>query len=175
MMGTDQELDRETRSAIKHRAKLTAEGLLDAYWDEDSYPVDPFAISTELGAVVFEANLGDDVSGMCRRVEGQPPEIYVAEGENERRQRFTVAHELGHLMEFQNSSAAFVDRKRDAISRTGTDPNELFANEFAANLLMPAVAVRSLRRRGMSTVELAQFFDVSPIAMEHRLNNLRLS
>lgn len=58
------------------------------------------------------------------------------------RQRFTIAHELGHL-ELHHHDALHVDRdfrvrRRDAHSSDATDGEEIAANTFAAELLMPA-------------------------------------
>lgn len=61
------------------------------------------------------------------------------------RQRFTIAHELGHLLlhDFmevtvtQSQSAFF----RNNISSTGMDNYEVEANHFAASLLMPSKLV----------------------------------
>lgn len=163
-----------TPSAIKQRARSVAEGILEAYWDGDAYPVDPFKISAELGIDVYRADLPEDVSGLARRVNDETPLIYVERTDSTNRQRFTCSHELGHLFDDEDAAVENIDRRRDNLSKTGTDKHEIFANEFAASLLMPAVAVRSLRRRGMSVNALAEFFAVSPIAMGHRLENLGL-
>jgi len=58
------------------------------------------------------------------------------------RQRFTLAHELGHLRMHHGS---IVDRP-EAVSGYDHDPVEVSANAFAAELLMPKVAVRAWSR-----------------------------
>ncbi|HEY0871735.1 MAG TPA: ImmA/IrrE family metallo-endopeptidase, partial [Acidothermaceae bacterium] len=52
--------------------------------------------------------------------------------------------------------------------------NERAANDFAANLLMPAAVVRTEFTKTADVNELADLFDVSPAAMGFRLTNLRL-
>lgn len=104
------------------------------------------------------------------------------------RQRFTIAHEIGHL-HLHQGRPMFVDRsvridRRDANAALGLDREEIEANSFAAALLMPqemilaAVTQLSPHRGATGTEEtirrLASRFDVSPQAMEYRLANLGL-
>lgn len=169
------ELSYSDRAAIKDRARVIAEGVLENFWDDDSFPVDPFKISSELGTDVFQADLPEDVSGLARRVGPGRPAIYVERSDGMKRQRFTCAHELGHLVDDEDRDVERIDRRRDTLSTKGIDKHEIFANEFAANLLMPQVAVRALRRRGMGVNAMAEFFGVSTVAMGHRIENLGLS
>jgi Zn-dependent peptidase ImmA (M78 family) len=53
--------------------------------------------------------------------------------------------------------------------------HEREANEFAADLLMPAAMVRRHAGAVASPRDLAEAFEVSPIAMSYRLQNLGLS
>lgn len=165
---------------LRERAQDEAARFLFTCWDEDQFPVDPFLIADSLEIDVFLANLPDDVAGIFRKKPNEKPEIYIAQGDIERRQRFTCAHELGHYAHLKlegklehNSDETFIER-RDPASSLGTNPAEVFANEFAANLLMPAVAIRTLHARGMDAYDLSRFFDVSPTSMDYRLKNLGL-
>lgn len=101
------------------------------------------------------------------------------------RQRFTIAHELGHLV-LHKGKRLVVDRAvrvnfRDSVSSLATDREEMEANAFAAGLLMPSAAVtdelhRIVRGRHRTDSEvvdvLAGKFQVSRSAMEFRLINL---
>ncbi len=62
------------------------------------------------------------------------------------RQRFTIAHELGHFFLHRASSTVFVDAApiffRDESSSNGSQREEIEANAFAAELLMPEDAIR---------------------------------
>jgi Zn-dependent peptidase ImmA (M78 family) len=69
--------------------------------------------------------------------------IGVNTDHSENRQRFTIAHELGHLL-LHNPAEVHVDRNfktfirlRDEVSSQGVDQDEIEANYFAAELLMP--------------------------------------
>jgi Zn-dependent peptidase ImmA (M78 family) len=161
---------------IQREAKAAADALLEQSWDSDKYPVDPFKIASSLGISSDIMNIPEDVSGILRKKPGQRPSIYIDSKDNWRRQRFTCAHELGHIarrhgMDDDVDDFGYVDRRTD-LSSEGTDPSEVFANTFAANLLMPSSAVESLADLGMPTRDLATFFGVSIISMEYRLKAL---
>src|SRR3954470_4270018 len=59
----------------------------------------------------------------------------------ETRKRFTIAHEMGHLVLHQldqvHVDKQFLVKLRDDISSQAIDPHEIEANAFAAALLMP--------------------------------------
>ena len=50
----------------------------------------------------------------------------------------------------------------------------MFANSFAANLLMPESVVEELHKQGFPDFRMAQKFGVSREAMQFRLENLNL-
>ncbi|KTR41661.1 hypothetical protein NS263_04070 [Curtobacterium oceanosedimentum] len=156
--------------------------VLAQYWaDNDgqvNFPVDPVRIAHALGVEVVRANLEEDVSGLLvKEPHAENARIFLNRRDHERRQRFTCAHEIGHLTR-RGASAderiGYVD-SRDTLSSAGTDPEEVWANAFAAELLMPAVAVRTLWAQGKSVPKVARTFGVSEEAMQYRLAKLRLS
>jgi Zn-dependent peptidase ImmA (M78 family) len=115
--------------------------------------------------------------------------ICVREDEPSQRQRFTMAHELGHWYlnhQSQDGRHVHVNRgtmvsMRGRLASEGVDDKEVEANQFAAELLMPGQEVRDevlklprpLREQDIS--DLAEHFDVSAQAMSFRLRNLRLA
>jgi Zn-dependent peptidase ImmA (M78 family) len=130
---------------------------------------------------------GDDISGLLLREEGVDPIIGVNSVNAPVRQRFTIAHEIGHLTMHQGKRL-ILDRLvrvnfRDAVSSTATDKQEREANAFAAALLMPDDEVVThlarltqgrQRSDGAIVQNLAGIFQVSRQAMEFRLGNLGL-
>ena len=97
--------------------------------------------------------------------------------QNEGRRRFTLAHELGHHL-LRHSASFYVDFV-DVGGTAGDSPgynwqHERAANEFAANLLMPADLVRAAFRRDPDGQRLATTFAVSRLAMGFRLAALGL-
>jgi len=98
------------------------------------------------------------------------------------RQRFTIAHELGHFF-FHSGIAEHVDRdfrinwRRVEESASGVNWEEITANRFAAELLMPTRFMKSdldkIPTVDKRTVTLfALRHKVSPEAMKIRLSNL---
>jgi Zn-dependent peptidase ImmA (M78 family) len=150
--------------------------------------IDVERVARHLGARVVPMRLSD-ASGLLITQPGVVPCIVVNQTEHEHRQRFTIAHELGHLVmkhHFQNTENVHVDRGhvisfRNDSSAAGTDPREIEANQFAAVLLMPAAIVKREAAklaagplREDEVERLAKRFKVSVQAMTIRLNALGL-
>lgn len=95
-----------------------------------------------------------------------------------RRRRFTIAHELGHLVLHAGDTAApavFCRHVRSTESPI-SDAIEREANHFAAELLMPDELMRAAVARGVTGPDaLGDRFEVSPLAAAWRLFNLGLS
>lgn len=142
------------------------------------WPIDPVIVARQLGINVFSADLPADVSGyIVKRTESSAPDIFLNTEHSPVRQRFTCAHELGHYFAILNmgdrAPATYVFR-RDALASCGTDGSEIYANQFAANLLMPEKVVRELAGSGLDVIEIARELHVSVDAMTLRLRNLGL-
>ncbi|MFI9451563.1 ImmA/IrrE family metallo-endopeptidase [Amycolatopsis sp. NPDC052450] len=92
------------------------------------------------------------------------------------RQRFTLAHELGHLLAGDDQD---VHLDRDVFDRAqAKDPSEMRANAFASAFLMPEdrlrAAVGSTGLTEREFAELACDLVVTPSALAYRLFHLRL-
>lgn len=154
-----------------------AAAVLANFWIQDAHgrpsvPVDPILIARSLGLDVFFSYLDPDVAGILLKEKGGTPQIHLNARDPLVRQRFTCGHEVGHYIRRSESDDAdfgYVD-KRDALSARGTDPEERWANGFAAALLMPADVVRA--RRDYGAEKLAAEMKVSLEAMRNRLSNL---
>jgi len=138
-------------------------------------PVNPFVIAERLGIKAYSASLDQNVSGMLIKKPGEDPEIYVHASDSPNRQRFTCAHELGHYV--KRSATGDVEweyvEHRDLLTSQGTNPEEIYANQFAASLLMPREKIEELHKT-LGAVALAYEFGVSADAMHFRLVNLGL-
>jgi len=155
-------------------AESHAEGLRKKYWGKD-YPVDPVKIATEFGIDVVVTRLPESVSGVFIKRPGHDPIIALEEEDSVRRRRFTAAHELAHyILTFSEDEVEKVDR-RDRVSSEGIEPVEVYANTFAANLLMPRAEVEKLYRRQVPLISMANHFGVSDDAIRFRLKNLGYS
>lgn len=95
------------------------------------------------------------------------PYVFLNTSKSAERQRFDLAHELGHLVlhsEIEMETASSKER-------------EAQANEFAANFLMPAGAIRHQLMSGASLDRILtarSYWKVSAMAMTHRLKELHL-
>lgn len=137
-------------------------------------PVDPVKIANDLGIDVFTAPMDAHISGTLTKKSGSDAVIYLNKADHPNRQRFTCAHELGHYISRTSTGTfdyEFVDR-RDELASLGRNPDEIYANRFAASLLMPADVVLRLRK-DLEPFELAYRFKVSEEAMSFRLANIR--
>jgi len=141
-------------------------------------PIDVFLVAEHLGAEVQPEFTDPDISGgLYRRSDG--PVIGVNALHHSNRQRFTIAHEIGHLV-LHREEDFFIDRdfRRDGTSGNAEDVLEVEANKFAACLLMPKqlvideseALVKPLRSEAVEA--LARDFKVSQQAMTFRLLNL---
>ena len=126
----------------------------------------------QMSGVLYNAG---DVDGAVIGINALHPSV---------RQRFSIAHEVGHLLlhadtELQVDKHAFV-AFRNLASSTADDPMEVEANQFAAALLMPEdLLSRCVNELDddldleVAIARLAQRFGVSEQAMTIRLTSLR--
>lgn len=165
-----------------HQATAAANELLSLYWDGDPatcrLPIDPFLIAERLGLSVHRIPLEPDVSGMLAKHPGADPEVYVNLTDSEKRQRFSCAHEIGHYVkrisaDGEEAEWGYIDR-RGPLSAQGTNPEEVYANRFAAALLMPEARIKAMASEQRSLVAMASECNVSLEAMAHRIDNLGL-
>lgn len=154
----------------------SAAEVLDTYWD-GVLPVKPAVIAEHLGIQVFAAPYMQGSGQILREPSGRVVIKYNL-SEVAVRQRFTIAHEVGHycLGHLSGATKLFRDDSQTYMSNT-KDPREREANHFAASLLMPARAIEFVLERGLAkTVEdMAGLFQVSQSAMGYRLCNLGYS
>jgi Zn-dependent peptidase ImmA (M78 family) len=169
----------------RQRAEAEAESLR-ARIAPGEVPVPVDRIADGLGVPIVQESLERNVSGLLLRKEGNRAAIGVNATHAYLRQRFTIAHELGHFL-LHPGRELILDHVRvdlrDDVSSMGTDRQEREANAFAAELLMPAVDIRAevqrLTEAGQTpdsrfVSDLAIGFSVSEQAMEYRLINLGL-
>ncbi|CCH03568.1 hypothetical protein FAES_pFAES01074 (plasmid) [Fibrella aestuarina BUZ 2] len=153
--------------------------------------IDVQHVATTLDIELMLYDFGDDVSGVLLR-DGDKAKIGYSTQTGLLRQRFTIAHELGHYILNHQRQGVFVDTPekyftlfRDSRSSTGEDFQEREANAFGAALLMPREllieAATNIYQTGITRNEdydivpvLADNFKVSKLAMSIRLTNLDL-
>lgn len=167
-----------------HNVEQRAKDLLERH-GATAPPVDVTALAKAEGASIEVQDLGLSVSGLVVRGADGRVVIGVNSSHHPNRQRFTVAHEIGHFLLHGDSATVFVDDKmvhfRDDTQTPRADPREMEANAFAAALLMPDDWLRrDLRDRKIDLSDdsavrsLAARYEVSQQALTFRLINLNL-
>ena len=169
--------------------RATVEDLLTKHRIRTA-PVDVERIAELLGVEVVREPTDEDLSGyLLRDLEQRKAIIGVNGRHHKNRQRFTIAHELAHLL-LHEGERVHIDRDhrgyqidlRSEESSKGTNESEIEANLFAAELLMPKQFLEEdLRKLGpvdlldlneAALASLATKYKVSPQALTFRLANL---
>ena len=133
--------------------------------------VDVFSITKRMGVGLFylpNAPKFQSIDGLLQ-IQNGTPQIFINKAHHRVRQRFTVAHELGHLLLHPLEDGKVLFRSSDLSNTTLKQERE--ANDFAAKLLMPEKMVRNYVHLA-SISNLANAFDVSEKAMEIRVSNI---
>ena len=148
-----------------------------------SIPVDIEDAAKCLGLSIVEKELDDSVSGALI---AQKKIILVNSLHHEHRKRFTIAHEIGHfLLHSSLKQNIFIDESltfyRSKKSSFGVYVDEVDANNFAAELLMPEDYIKEYLDQNkvdifdsFSIENLAAKFNVSQQAVAVRLQSLGL-
>ncbi len=129
-------------------------------------------VEDDLGIPVCVLEMPDGLAGAYLKVRGQDL-IFLQATDFPTRQRFTLAHEVGHHV---LNHKGRVDASKD-VGGSPVDPNEQQANYFASEFLVPVEAMRDWLARNSdgqldlrSLVIAADHFQVSPPAMLYRLS-----
>lgn len=142
-------------------------------------PVPVERIAASLGLRIEYTELGEGVSGLLV-ASGATGTIGINKRDPRVRQRFSIAHEIGHFkLHADASDNLFIDREyvlfRDHRASRGEIRHEIQANMFAASLLMPASLLKLRIETGRIDLgddeqveELAREFQVSQAAMAYR-------
>ena len=180
------EIERKAQQVLRNAGALTI-------------PVDLDRVPRSLNVRVHDEDMDEETAGVLI-VKGEQRHVLVNKDHPQNRRRFTIAHELGHLVlhdDEVNGNASgermFIDRQIRVYQRVGeassavyqqdgsltTVQQEREANSFAACLLMPAphVMTAALERDlfdEISVASLAQHFGVSEQAMSIRLQQLQV-
>lgn len=150
-------------------------------------PFNPFDIARKLGVQVSQEfdfdKLGTE--GQISLVDNEPV-IWVNPNKNESRQRFTLAHEIGHLVNdiLPEVDDPIIDEYQTLYRSDMYGGIETLANQFAARLLMPLDSIEKyidfLREKypnikAKEAIEAtADKFEVSKQAVFHRFKNIGL-
>jgi Zn-dependent peptidase ImmA (M78 family) len=156
---------------------------------ESKFPVSLEKICDALNVYVdLRDDLPDNLSGKIFKVD-ENYLIYANKNHSPRRVRFTIAHEIGHLIKHKE----YIDKHGEILERRDHTKYSLIqirqekeANQFAAELLMPeytfieqhekllAKSNCNYKNNDKIVNELAEYFWVSPRAVAYRIITLGL-
>jgi hypothetical protein len=126
-------------AAEPETAEAMAAALLDTVGIPSAPGLDIFDLARRAGVPVHRRSLAID--GQVERLDGALC-VSLSHRAPIQRQRFTLAHELGHVLLEDRDVADAVGHQA-----SGSLDIERFCNEFAAELLMPRAWVQSYRRK----------------------------
>ena len=124
-------------------------------------PINVVKLCRSMGIAVKLYNPKDNNSGMTVTVNGAPV-ILVAANEPRERQRFTIAHELGHILLGHVGKYKLVNREPSESD----NPIEQEANVFASRLLAPACVLWGCNAK--TAEDIMKLCDISRTAAEFR-------
>ncbi len=139
-------------------------------WGEDGYsPIDIFALINgwkEKKITIIKHPLTPRISGMCTK-EGEDIAICINSATSFGRQRFTLAHELYHVLYEDNMRRVICDMN------VSENESEKEADQFASYLLLPYDALLQYKEdlpwSLEKIIDAEQFFQVSHQALINRL------
>lgn len=145
-----------------------------------SLPVRVTDVAKKLGIEVQQFQLRSNLDAMLvKEASNGDFKVVSNMSQNNHRKRFSLAHEIGHYVknyqDWPSEKKAAIAEMRNSRSADGFDPEEIWANQFAAALLMPASIVRKYWAQGKTDEQMAKIFDVSNQAMNLRRVNLGLN
>ena len=133
----------------------------------DSLPVSVSGLCRSLGIKILSGDITDGNSGKSLFIKGKPC-IIVNRTDPPERQRFTAAHELGHIMLGHVGKYKLVNREPSPED----NPIEQAANVFASRLLAPACVLWGC---GAETAEqIAALCNISKTAAQFRAERMKI-
>lgn len=129
-------------------------------------PVDVVSLCKQMGISVKYYEPTDDNDGMCIILEDTPV-IFVKRDCVRQRKRFTIAHELGHILLGHVGKYHLVNREPSSKD----SPIEQAANVFASRLLAPACVLWGCKVKNPE--EIMQLCDISKQSAEYRMIRMK--
>lgn len=133
----------------------------------DSLPVDIVSVCRQIGVSVRRYKPADGNDGLSLIVDGKPI-ILVSENVSPERQRFTIAHELGHIILGHVGRYELCNREPSEQD----NPIEHEANVFASRLLAPACVLWGCQ--AFKPEEIMALCRISRKAAEYRAERMAL-
>lgn len=162
------ELPEQAIPDLSHMTPSMAAEILRSIWNLSDRPVSNIIHLLESKGVRFGSLNPEfsDVDAFCL-IRDESPYVVLNPSRSAERQRFDVAHELGHLV---------LHRDHELLPE-GSREREAQAQDFASCFLMPESSIRARTRPGFTAVDIINakgYWKVSAMALAHRLSQLGL-
>ena len=167
--------------------KAAKEIIIAYHYTKATLPVKIRQIMADKDIIVKDVDLPDNISGVLD-TRGDRPIVLIQESHDEKRKRFSLAHELGHYILNSSHRGVHLDKHtyfRSNLSSIGTDIEEKKANRFAAELLMPSDILWEILSEDMTDLidaeeddglkalkKLAKKFEVSVAALTIKISGV---
>lgn len=131
-------------------------------------PIDIEKIIDNYGITLKKKSIPNDaIDGAIKIAEDFAIMVINTHNNAEVRQRFTMAHEFGHFISYQyQGKTGEITEFRDGTSSIGINAEEIFANKFAASILIP---ISKLKKLDLSSPKAFEAFQVSSQAFAIRI------
>lgn len=132
-----------------------------------SAPIDVSNITTKLNvSVEYNQKLNDGIYGS---VQTDTKEILLSENIiSDFKKRFVICHEIGHIF-YYDKQKKHAKRHYDEVTSSGKDPEEIYANAFAASILVPEMLLKNALKTTRDIELLSNIFKVSKYVIEYRI------
>ncbi|HEU5187060.1 MAG TPA: ImmA/IrrE family metallo-endopeptidase [Candidatus Saccharimonadales bacterium] len=142
---------------------------------QDFGSIDVVGLAQSFGCTVQEVEfVPDTISAKAQKQSDGSYLIQVSSKDGARRQRFSIAHEVAHIVLHDDDE--FIEYRKPLADYD--DPNLLYkevqANMLASALLMPKNLVTKVWEQTRDIDDLGEIFKVSRSAAYYRLDNLQL-
>lgn len=167
-------MDARTRKYIS----IVAQRVMDTYGITPPI-TDMRAIVQRFGGTIdIKADFDEACDGTIQKVGNTGFVIAISPFQNEKREAFTIAHELGHLflhMGFMTDKDLWKQQDQTVYRRFGTSEQEYQANEFAASLLMPEMQYKQVLDRFTkdNCVDMSRVADYFKVSISAAINRGR--
>lgn len=148
---------------------------------QKSWPTKVKGLCKRIGVKCVAKPLDDGISGYIEKLRDGSYKITYNANHQTTRQRFTIAHELGHFYLHRHvlgngtgDNKAYRSEVKGYENPEITAYMETEANAFAADLLMPKDLICEWVDDGKSFAEIREKLNVSAKALEFRYKNLGL-
>lgn len=131
------------------------------------YPLDIEALIKKYQIKILKEDMDYDISGYIEK-RGKNWMIGINKYHSKKRQRFTMAHELGHYVLHRNNIG--IKHEDMVLFRNNeVNPMEVEANNFASELLIPREEFKKHIADGVTKIsDLSEKFDVSISAIRYK-------